>query len=158
MKKSVRSTDPCEPAGTMHVRCERYVARALEIFGERQSACGAKIHWRVSSRGEAGAPHVRATKGSDRAGRGAEEWHAQRVGLLLRRWREVSYLLWYNPREVLIGQPFMVQPPEDARGLLWYRRFPDLPDVRGVVLMDTKKRAAHEVIVPTVCIEITPPP
>ena len=73
MKKSVRSTDPCEPAGTMHVRCERYVARALEIFGERQSACGAKIHWRVSSRGEAGAPHVRATKGSDRAGRGEEE-------------------------------------------------------------------------------------
>ena len=100
MKKSVRSTDPCEPAGTMHVRCERYVARALEIFGERQSACGAKIHWRVSSRGEAGAPHVRATKGSDRAGRGEEEWHAQRVGLLLRRWREVSYQI-----------PFMVQPP-----------------------------------------------
>ena len=117
MKKSVRSTDPCEPAGTMHVRCERYVARALEIFGERQSACGAKIHWRVSSRGEAGAPHVRATKGSDRAGRGEEEWHAQRVGLLLRRWREVSYLLWYNPRVVLNGTPrthgrsgtFMVQ-------------------------------------------------
>ena len=38
-----------------------------------------KIIWRVGSRGANGAPYVRATKGSDRAGRGEEEWHAQRV-------------------------------------------------------------------------------
>ena len=83
MKKPVRSTNPCEPAGTMHVRCERYVMRALSRYLERGRArVEPKIHWsRVSSRGVEGAPHVRATKGSDRAGRGEQKWHTQRVAL-----------------------------------------------------------------------------
>ena len=38
MKKPMRSTGPCEPAGTMHVRCERYVARALSRNLERVRA------------------------------------------------------------------------------------------------------------------------
>jgi hypothetical protein len=41
MKKPMRSPCTCEPAGTMHRRCERYTshAHALEKFGASQSEC-----------------------------------------------------------------------------------------------------------------------
>jgi hypothetical protein len=85
VKNPVRSLFSCEPAATMHRRGERYVARAhrcQEIWSESERL-EPKIHWRVDSRGVKDAPHVRATKGSDRTRRseGRRQRHAQRVAL-----------------------------------------------------------------------------